>query len=111
MAVYNPIAYTRDIHVNLNVDSSSICAYSTDGTVMSSQTRPSPDISEVYELSFLAEQVPALGLKTFYLKSCSGSASTSTISSSGEIVIENDYVSLTIDASSGNDNPSLRQGT
>lgn len=101
IAVYNPIAHTRDIHVNLNVASASICAYGTDGTLMGSQTRKSPDDSSTYELSFLAEQVPALGFQTYYLKSCSSSASTTYVYSSGEVIIENDYYSLTVDASTG----------
>ena len=68
---------------------------------MGSQTRKSPDDSSTYELSFLAEQVPALGFQTYYLKSCSSSASTTYVYSSGEVIIENDYYSLTVDASTG----------
>ena len=87
--------------MTLDVVSSNFCAATVEGAALPSQTRPSPDGSASYELAFVAEQVPALGFATFYIQKCSTSIPTVEVYSSGDVILENDYYSLTIDASTG----------
>lgn len=101
IAVYNPLAHTRDIYVTLNMLSPNVCAYDIYGALLASQTRQSPDNNTSFELAFLADQVPALGFSTYYIKTCDTSASLVTTIEEGYVTLENDYISLSIDASTG----------
>lgn len=99
IAVFNPLAHSRDIPITLDVIDSSVCIFTENGTAVDSQTRPST-YDSTYELAFVAEQVPALGIVTYLIESCSSSLSSSS-QASGDITVENSYFTLTVSGKTG----------
>eukprot|EP01105_Mastigella_eilhardi_P016133 TRINITY_DN3694_c0_g1_i2.p1 TRINITY_DN3694_c0_g1~~TRINITY_DN3694_c0_g1_i2.p1 ORF type:complete len:572 (+),score=129.72 TRINITY_DN3694_c0_g1_i2:1831-3546(+) len=110
VAVYNPLFYTRDIAVTLDAGEGDLCVrYRGLNTtsMVPSQLRPAPAGSTgAYQLSFVAPAVPAAGMLTFELATCSAhrvsTASQLRVHARGSTTtIENNYYRLTVDVVTG----------
>ncbi|KAH3742715.1 Lysosomal alpha-mannosidase [Pelomyxa schiedti] len=103
VSVINSLALLQDIPINLQVTSQNLCAYLTDGTSVPSQTRLAPWVGEevLYELSFIAEGVPPLGIVSFVIDQCNVTTSYTRrqlLSAGATVTIENEFYTLSFDS-------------
>ncbi|KAH3763973.1 lysosomal alpha-mannosidase [Pelomyxa schiedti] len=99
--VLNSIGSSQDIPINLQVSSDALCVFDSDGTETTSQIREAPWVSglNLFELSFMAEDMPSLGARTYSLESCSKAEKiTNKVSSpQATVSIENNFYKLSFD--------------